>query len=371
VAMLTLLPAILVLIGRAVFWPFRPSYGSRPAEEHGLWASIAAWVGRRPRLIWIGTVVVLLGLTAGIVRLDADGIPQTESFTTNVDSKQGQRLISEHFPGGVIAQAGSLDAVMAAARGVPGVASVAAYTGLPPGVPAPPKVVDGLVRVDVTLDAEADSTQAGETVTALRQAVRAVPGADAKVGGFSAINLDVQETSQRDRTVIIPLVLIVVFVILALLLRSLVAPLLLVLTVLLSFFATLGVSGVVFTDVLGFAGADSAFPLFSFVFLVALGVDYNIFLMTRVKEEAAHRGHRAGTLTGLAVTGGVITSAGVVLAATFSSLLVLPLVFLAEIAFAVAFGVLLDTLVVRSLLVPALTVDVGPAIWWPGKRPKP
>jgi RND superfamily putative drug exporter len=247
---------------------------------------------------------------------------------------------------------------------------VAPYTGLPPGVPGPPKVVDGLVRVDVTLNDEADSTRAGETVTALRQAVRAVAG-DAKVGGFSAINLDVQETSQRDRTVIIPLVLVVVFVILALLLRSLVAPLLLVATVLLSFFATLGVSGIVFTDVFGFAGADSAFPLFAFVFLVALGVDYNIFLMTRVKEEAARRGHRAGTLTALAVTGGVITSAGVVLAATFSALLVLPLVFLAEIAFAVAFGVLLDTLVVRSLLVPALTVDVGRRVWWPGKRPAP
>jgi putative drug exporter of the RND superfamily len=187
------------------------------------------------------------------------------------------------------------------------------------------------------------------------------------VGGFSATSLDVQTTSQRDRTIIIPLVLAVVFVVLCLLLRAIVAPLILVVTVALSFLATLGVCGVMFRHVFGFAGADSAFPLFAFVFLVALGVDYNIFLMTRVREEVGKRGHRAGTLTGLAVTGGVITSAGIVLAATFSALAVLPLVFLSELAFAVAFGVLLDALVVRSLLVPAVTVDLGRPSWWPGK----
>ena len=375
-AMLTLLPAALALLGRAAFWPFRPKLGSAPAEEHGIWARVAGAVGRRPRLIWAVTALVLVGLAAGITRLEADGIPQTDSFSAQTDSKSGQELISAHFPAGsgnpaqIIANESTLDAILAAAKGVPGVADAVAYTGAPaiPGQPpAPPKVVDGLVRVDATLEAQADTLEAGETITALREAVRAVPGADAKVGGFSAINLDVQETSQRDRTVIIPLVLAVVFVVLALLLRSLIAPLLLVATVVLSFFATLGVSGVMFRDVFGFAGADSSFPLFAFVFLVALGVDYNIFLMTRVREEAAARGHRAGTLAGLAVTGGVITSAGVVRAATFSALAVLPLVFLAELAFAVAFGVLLDTLVVRSLLVPALTVDVGPRVWWPGK----
>jgi putative drug exporter of the RND superfamily len=377
-AMLTLLPAILVLLGRAAFWPFRPRFGSPPAEERGLWSAVARTVGRRPRLIWALTALLLLVFAAGITRLDADGIPQTESFSTQVDSKSGQQLIAAHFPAGsgspaqIIANASTLDAVVAAAAAVPGVAAVVPYTGaFVPGVP--PKVVDGLVRIDATLQAEADSVASGETITKLREAVRAVPGADAKVGGFSAINLDVQKTSQRDRIVIIPLVLLVVFVILSLLLRSLVAPLLLVATVVLSFLATLGVSGVVFRDVVGFAGADSAFPLFAFVFLVALGVDYNIFLMTRVREEVANRGHQAGTLAGLAVTGGVITSAGVVLAATFSALAVLPLVFLVELAFAVAFGVLLDTLVVRSLLVPALTVDVGRRVWWPGalRRAKP
>jgi RND superfamily putative drug exporter len=226
--------------------------------------------------------------------------------------------------------------------------------------------VDGRVRVDATLDVPADSPRASEVVRRLRAAVHAVPGAAALVGGYTAANLDVQETAQRDRLVVIPLVLAVVFVILMLLLRAVVMPLVLIGTVILSFVATLGVWGVVFTDVLHFAGADSSFPLFAFVFLVALGVDYNIFLMTRVREETARRGHRAGTLTGLAVTGGVITSAGVVLAATFATLSLLPLVFLAELAFAVAFGVLLDALVVRSLLVPALAVDIGRKSWWPG-----
>ncbi|HET8658762.1 MAG TPA: MMPL family transporter [Micromonosporaceae bacterium] len=374
-AMLTLLPAVLALLGRAAFWPFRPQHGSAPAEERGVWARIAGVVGRRPRVVWAVTAVVLLALAGGITRLEADGIPQTEAFTTTKDSKTGQDLIGRHFPAGsgspaqVIVRQDKLGEVVSAAQGVPGVAAVAPYPGVVlPGSPPPagPKVVDGLVRVDVTLADAADSPAAFETVRRLRTAVHAVPGAQALVGGFTAINVDVQDTSRRDRTVIIPLVLAVVFVILVLLLRSLVAPLLLVSTVVLSFAATLGVSGVVFRDVLGFAGADSGFPLFAFVFLVALGVDYNIFLMTRVREETARRGHKAGTLTGLSVTGGVITSAGVVLAATFAALAVLPLVFLAEMAFAVAFGVLLDTLIVRSLLVPALTVDIGRSVWWPG-----
>ncbi|HET8681497.1 MAG TPA: MMPL family transporter, partial [Micromonosporaceae bacterium] len=374
-AMLTLLPAFLALLGRAAFWPFRPAYGSAPAEERGVWARIAGLVGRRPRVVWAVTALALLALAGGITRLEADGIPQTEAFTTTKDSKTGQDLVGRHFPAGtgspanVIVRQDKLGEVASAAQGVPGVAAVAPYSGLvlPGSPPAGPKVVDGLVRVDVTLADAADSPAAFETVRRLRTALHAVPGAEAQVGGFTAINVDVQDTSRRDRTVIIPLVLAVVFVILVLLLRSLVAPLLLVSTVVLSFVATLGVSGVVFRDVFGFAGADSGFPLFAFVFLVALGVDYNIFLMTRVREETARRGHRAGTLTGLSVTGGVITSAGVVLAATFAALAVLPLVFLAEIAFAVAFGVLLDTLIVRSLLVPALTVDIGRSVWWPGR----
>jgi putative drug exporter of the RND superfamily len=237
------------------------------------------------------------------------------------------------------------------------------------GRPKPgPKTVDGQVRIVVTMDAAPDSPRATRIVRDLRAAVHAVPGAAARVGGYTATNLDVQATAQRDRAVVIPLVLGLVLVVLMVLLRAVVAPLLLVATVILSFLATLGVSGVAFRDVLGFAGADSSFPLFAFVFLVALGVDYNIFLMSRVREEVAVHGHRAGTLRALAATGAVITSAGLVLAATFAALSVLPLVFLVELAFAVSFGVLLDALVVRSLLVPALTVDLGRIVWWPQRR---
>jgi putative drug exporter of the RND superfamily len=370
VAMLALLPAILTLLGRVAFWPFRPGYGSPPAEERGVWARVARIVGRRPRVVWLLTVAVLGGFAVGLTRLDADGIPQTEAFLRPVDSKAGQALLGKHFPAGmgspaiVVARADRLPDVVAAARSVPGVAMAVPYAAPPASTPT---VVDGLVRIDVTLSEPPDSPKAGELVQDVRRAVHAVPGADAKVGGYTAINLDVQLTAQRDRRVIIPLVLLVVFVVLMLLLRAVIAPLLLVATVVLSFAATLGVCGFVFRDLAHFPGADSSFPLFAFVFLVALGVDYNIFLMTRVREEVGRRGHRAGTLTGLAVTGGVITSAGVILAATFAALAVLPLVFLAELAFAVAFGVLLDTLVVRTLLVPALTVDIGRISWWPGR----
>jgi putative drug exporter of the RND superfamily len=365
VCMLFLLPAGLALCGRVAFWPFLPAFGSRPAEEHGAWAWVARRVGRRPRLVWVATALILGLFAVGLFRLEASGIPQTEQFLNNPDSKVAQETLGRHFPAGagspaiVIARADRLADVVTAARQVPGVAQAVPFNA--------GAAVDGLARVDVTLDVAADSPKAGDAVRELRTALHRLPGAHARVGGYTAINLDVQTTAQRDRNLIIPLVLAVVFVVLMLLLRAVVAPLLLIGTVILSFFATLGVCGIVFRDVFGFAGADSSFPLFAFVFLVALGVDYNIFLMTRVREEADRRGHRAGTLAGLSVTGGVITSAGVVLAATFAALSVLPLVFVAEVAFAVAFGVLLDTLVVRSLLVPALTVDVGRAVWWPGR----
>ncbi|MGC9667220.1 MMPL family transporter [Planosporangium sp. 12N6] len=386
VCMLFLLPAVLALCGRVAFWPFRPRFGSHPAEEHGIWARVARVVGARPRMVWIATALVLGLFATGLFRLEASGIPQTEQFVGNPDSKVAQADIGRHFPAGagspaiVVAKADALNAVVKAAQGVPGVAEVTPFTPVPPPGATPPiatplpKIIDGLVRVDVTLAVPADSEKADDVIRDLRAAVHALPGAEAKVGGYTALNLDVQTTAQRDRKLVIPLVLAVVFVVLMLLLRAVVAPLLLVVTVVASFFATLGVCGVVFRDLLGFAGADSSFPLFAFVFLVALGVDYNIFLMTRVREEAGRRGHRPGTLAGLSVTGGVITSAGVVLAATFAALSVLPLVFVAQLAFAVAFGVLLDTLVVRSLLVPALTVDVGRPVWWPGRlwrRPDP
>jgi putative drug exporter of the RND superfamily len=383
-SMLLLLPAILVLTGRTAFWPFRPRYGSEVGHGRG-WGRAAGLVGRRPRLVWGVTAAALALLAVGVIRLEADGIPRTESFLVTVDSLVGQEILRDHFPAEagapaiIVTNADTVDDVVAAVVAMPGVARVRPYVDplelfdrRQAGLPDPdPKRVDGRSQVDVTLAVPAESPRAAEVVREVRRVVRDIPGANAKVGGQTASNIDAQATSQRDRAVVIPLVLLAVFAILVLLLRALLAPVLLISTVVLSYLATLGVSGVVFTDVLGFAGADSSFPLFAFVFLVALGVDYNIFLMTRVREETAHVGHRAGTMAGLALTGGVITSAGVVLAATFAALAVVPLVFLTQLAFAVAFGVLLDTFVVRSLLVPALTIDIGRRVWWPARPPAP
>ena len=377
-AMLTLLPALLALAGRRAFWPFVPRYGSEATEAQGFWGRVARFVGRHARAVAVVVVLVLVGLSLGIGQLRVSGISQSESFTTTQESVTGQQALERHFPAGVgspaviIAREAAADQVLSVVKQTPGVSDAAFLSagggggGEPSGSGAP-RVEGGLVLIDATLASSPDSQAADDTVRQLRSAVHAIPGADAKVGGFSAINLDVSDASKRDRVVIIPIVLAVILVVLAVLLRALVAPLLLIVTVVLSFAATLGVCALVFNHVFHFAGADTAFPLFAFVFLVALGIDYNIFLMTRVREETLHIGTRPGVLRGLAVTGGVITSAGVVLAATFSVLGVLPLVFLAEIGFAVAFGVLLDTIVVRSLLVPALVYEVGRPVWWPSR----
>ncbi|MDP9239234.1 MAG: MMPL family transporter, partial [Actinomycetota bacterium] len=379
--MLTFLPALL-LFGRWLFFPFIPRYGSPSHEESGLWGRVSRLVGRRPRWSWAATAIVLLILAAFSTTLTAEGISQNDSLTKKTEAVLGQSVLTRHFPSGsgspeaIIAKASSACQVIEAAKATPGVASVAAFPpgsnltctrSLPSGKYAPPKVVDGLVEIDAVLAADPGSPAGDATVERLRDRVHQVKGADALVGGGTSANLDVQKASQRDRTVIIPIVLLVILLILSLLLRAIVAPLLLVATVVLSFTATLGVCALVFTHIFHFAGADSAFPLFTFIFLVALGIDYNIFLMTRVREETLAHGTRPGILKGLAVTGGVITSAGVVLAATFSVLGVLPLVFLTELGFAVAFGVLMDTLLVRSVLVPALSYDIGKRIWWPSR----
>ncbi len=360
-ASMTFLPAVLALAGRAAYWPFRPLEGSTPSESGGLWGRIAGRVDRAPRAVWVVTSLVLLVGVAFVPQLKASGTAESDVFLDPVESVAGQEVLSRHFPGGsgapavVIADESRADAVLAASE-VPGV-SDARITG----------TADGLVRIEAVPTDPADSDAAIATVERLRESVHGVEGANAQVGGQTAQQSDTRATSQRDRSVIIPIVLAVVFAVLALLLRALVAPLLLIATVVLSFGATMGVSALVFNHVFGFPGTDPAVPLFAFVFLVALGIDYNIFLMTRVREESLSVGTREGTLRGLTVTGGVITSAGVVLAATFAALAVLPILFLAQIAFIVAFGVLLDTLVVRSLLVPALTLDIGGKVWWPSK----
>ncbi|MFF0682686.1 MMPL family transporter [Streptomyces tendae] len=370
---LTFLPAVLVLLGRVAYWPAKPVRTGDPEAGHRLWHRVAALVDRAPRRIWALSLAALLACAAFAPTLSSKGVPLDEIFVNDTPSVAAQQTLAEHFPGGsgnpavVIAEADRLDPVLRAARDTRGVASATPVTDSGRPGAGTPLVVDGRVRIDATLQAAADSDAAKSTVVRLRAAVHEVPGADALVGGYTAQQYDTQETAAEDRTLIVPVVLAIILVILVLLLRSLLMPVLLVATVALNFLATLGVSALVFTHVFGFSGTDASVPLYGFVFLVALGVDYNIFLMSRVREEALRHGVREGILRGLTATGGVITSAGVVLAATFAALGVIPLAFLVQIAFIVAFGVLLDTLVVRSLLVPALARDIGAVAWWPGR----
>ncbi|MEU6754182.1 MMPL family transporter [Spirillospora sp. NPDC046719] len=367
-AMVTLLPALLVIFGRWVFWPLVPRYDAKYLEpeayeaEHGIWSRVAGLVGRRSRLLWVTTGIVLIGLTFGLGSLKADGLSNPGQFTGRPDSIAGQEAVARHYPAGsgspavVIGKASESTQIAAAAARTQGVAQV-----------GPPATENGLVMYEATLRDPADSKAAERTIDRLRDAVHAVPSADAKVGGTTATSLDTKRASVRDNKVIIPVVLGVVFVILVLLLRALVAPLLMMGTVVLSFLASLGACALIFRHGFGFEGTDTGFPLQAFTFLVALGVDYNIFLMHRVREESQALGTRRGIQRGLTVTGGVITSAGVVLAATFGAMATLPLVSMVEMGFVVAFGVLFDTLVVRSLLLPALSHDLGRRIWAPGR----
>jgi RND superfamily putative drug exporter len=391
---LTLLPSLLLLFGRAVFWPRRPRFEPEVvAEEHGmrttgLWARLAGLIKRRPRVIWIVTTLVLLAGAAGITQLDANGVPQSDLVLGASEARDGQVALGEHFPGGsgspvyvVVDQDKLQDAadILLANDGVDTVSVTAADSpsgtapvtadGItavgPPGTPVPdPTTVDGDVLLQGTLTDAADSEAAAATVRELRSELTDVK---ALVGGVTATSIDTNDASIHDRNLIIPVILVVIMFILMLLLRSILAPVLLILTTVLSFGTAMGVSALVFNGIFAFPGADPAVPLFGFVFLVALGIDYNIFLMTRVREESKAHGTREGILRGLSITGGVITSAGLVLAATFAALSVIPILFLVQLAFIVAFGVLLDTFIVRSLLVPALTYDIGKAIWWPSK----
>ena len=370
-ATLTFLPAALALLGRTAYWPSRPKPPEESGEGTGVWRRVARTVNGRPRRTWAVTALVLAVFAAFSPSLSSKGVPLDEIFVNDAPSVAAQTTLGAHFPGGsgnpavIIADADRTAEVTAAARSTDGVASAGAVSASGRPGAGKPLVVDGRVRIDATLTAAADSDAAKDTVERLRTRVHAVSGADALVGGYTAQQYDTQQTAARDRTVIVPIVLAVILLILMLLLRSLLVPVLLVATVGLNFLATLGVSALVFQHLLGFSGTDASVPLYGFVFLVALGVDYNIFLMSRVREEALVHGNRQGVLRGLTTTGGVITSAGVVLAATFAALMVIPLAFLVQIAFIVAFGVLLDTLVVRSLLVPALMIDIGPRAWWP------
>jgi len=374
-AALTLLPALIIVFGRWIFWPKVPRFDEADEKLSGFWAKVGSFVDRRPKPIWISTALALLIFAGFSVTLKSDGLSQTEAFTTRTDSVIGLEKLGEHFPSGegtpveIVSDEADLPAVISAVGSVTNVASVLPLTVQDPITRQPTeqiKVVDGKVLIYATLNVPADSKEAKDLIPEIRKAVKEVDE-NILVGGQTAVGHDIDESSKRDNRVIIPTVLILIAIILGLLLRSILAAGLLLATVVLSFFATLGVCALVFEHIFGFAGTDASFPLFAFVFLVALGIDYNIFLMTRVREESKKIGTRAAVIKGLTVTGGVITSAGVVLAATFGVLGLLPLVFLAELGFAVAFGVLLDTIVVRSLLVPALVKVIGPKVWWPSK----
>ncbi|MEX3610441.1 MMPL family transporter [Rothia sp. LK2588] len=389
-ASLTFLPAVLALLGRVAFWPARPKLDESQDHERDskFWTRIADFVTTKPRIIWI-SCVALLGIFAALsLTFKADGVRQSDLVLGGSESATGQQVLAEHFPGGsgtpanIILPAKDMDAAVTALQGVPGVASLAAVSSdspsgtlplgsaaekLPPMfAQAKPTEANGDVLVQATLADPADSQEAEQTVERMREKLADV-SPDALVGGETASALDTITSAQHDRATIIPIVLAVITVILMLLLRSVVAPLMLLAITLLSYLSALGVAALLFNHVWNFPGADPTVPLYGFVFLVALGIDYTIFLMTRVREETLQIGTRAGMRKGLIVTGGVITSAGIVLAATFAALAVIPLIFLVQLAFIVAFGVLLDATLVRAFLVPALVEDAGAKVWWPSK----
>jgi RND superfamily putative drug exporter len=370
ITMVTLLPAFLVLFGRWIFWPRIPRFDDADSQLTGTWAKVGNLVERRPRRAWVITGLLLVVLAAFSTTLKTDGLSTSESFTGNPESVVGQKLLLNHFPGGegdptkVILKNELIPAVTDKLRGVEGVSEVA------PEVNAGGVIIkNGLSILNVTLSTAPDSRESRDRIPAIREAVKSIDES-ILVGGTTAVFFDTDVAARHDNRTVIPVVLLLITLILGLLLRSIVSAVLLLGTVVLSYFATLGVCALVFNHIFGFAGGDASFPLFAFIFLVALGIDYNIFLMTRVREESGKLGTRKGVIKGLTVTGSVITSAGIVLAATFGVLGILPLVFLAQLGFAVAFGVLLDTIIVRSILVPALVHEIGPKVWWPSKLSK-
>lgn len=362
-SMLTALPAMLILVGRRIFWPFVPRFDdSDPGlATRGVWRRIGERVTRRPRRVWVGTSAALLVMVFGFLAYDS-GLTSSNGFRGSVEAVEGQELLARSFPAGaaapttvIVPEADDVAVVRTAIEDVAGVAALGEPETGPPGT-----------RFSVTLDPEPYSQAAYDIIPQLRDAARAAAGdGGALVGGPTAEEADVREAATRDTLLLPPLILLVVVAILAWLLRAIAAPLLLIATVILSFAAAMGFSVLLFNTVFDAPGQDPSLALFGFVFLVALGVDYNIFLMARAREEAAVHGTREGILRALAVTGGVITSAGVVLAGTFAVLGVLPLWALFQIGFLVGFGVLLDTLIVRSIIVPALVADLGDRVWWP------
>jgi RND superfamily putative drug exporter len=364
---LTLLPSLLLIFGRRAFWPFIPHEGSSGADAtHGPWRRVADIVGRRHRVIAAATIALLAVLCIGLTSLDTN-LSGNAAFTGVVESEQGQKLLDRHFPAGassplqvVVPSAARVAAVRAAIAKAPGVSR--APGALSTALVSP---ITGAAVFTAALAVDPTSQNAMSLIAPIRKAVEAAGGPDTLIGGATAQQRDLHVAAARDDRVIVPLILIVVMLVLGLLLRSLVAPVLLVVTVIFSYGAALGAGAFVFSHILGYAGEDPSLILFSFLFLVALGCDYNIFLMARAREEAAAGDTRRGMLRALSVTGAVITSAGIVLAGTFSALASLPLVAFAEVGLVIAFGVLLDTFLVRTVLVPALVMELDSRVWWP------
>ncbi len=362
--MTTLLPVLLLVLGRGVFWPRIPRRTDAVAGNErvpsGVWASVAARVSRRPRRTWIVTALVLAALSGGVLLLHVGALAGADNFTRKPDSVVGQDMVRAHFAAGstaptlIYAPAGSVDRVLDTARSAPGVDEVQR---------AQVSATGEWVRMTAVLAYTPTTKPAQETVERLRAILAGVDG-DVLVGGQAATILDQNTAMNRDLTVIVPLIIAVVILVLGVLLRAIVAPLLLLGCALLSTGAALGLSSLLF-HVAGYSTTDQSVLTLGFLFLVALGVDYTIFLMARAREEVGQRGHRPGVLHALAATGGVITSAGVVLAATFLVLTITPVVLNIQLGLLVAVGVLIDAFVVRTILVPALAIDVGRRTWWP------
>ena len=358
---LLVLPAALVLFGRRLFWPYVPRFGSEGATERGVWFRLGTLVSRKPIAVAIVGALLLGGLALGVPQIQI-GLAQTQKFTSVPEAVVGQQVIADAFSAGsgspaiVIANADYADDVVKAAESLSDVDS--ATVGETNG---------DITQISVVLDAAAETPEAYAAVESLRAELASIDGADALVGGLDAQTLDVNNAQTADQNLVIPLILGLVFLVLVLLLRALVAPVLLLFTVVASFFASLGASWLLFQSLFDFPAIDTNVVLFSFLFLVALGVDYNIFLVTRAREEAVKHGTRQGMIRALASTGGVITSAGILLAAVFAVLGVLPLITLTQIGIIVCIGVLLDTLLVRTVIVPALAFIAGEKFWWPSK----
>ena len=361
-------PSVVSLLDGPIFKPYevrRTKHEHLSDATHGFWKRVGDRVARRPARVMTGSIVVLLIMCAGLAFFSTD-LTTNDGYRTSVESVEGQDLLAQSFPAGASAPA---DVIVPPGGDVQAVQAALEQTNGIDAVTGPVAEGEQGTLIQATLDPPPYSTEAFDLVEPIRDAAKgAVEGT--VVGGASAVEFDVREAAGWDSTVIPPIVLVVVFLILVLLLRAVIAPLILIGTVILSFLAALGVGYFVFDLIFDFPGSDPSLPLFAFVFLVALGVDYNIFLMARAREETLKHGTREGMLRALAVTGGVITSAGIVLAGTFSVLAVLPLVFLTEIGFVVAFGVLLDTFLVRSVLVPAIVLKLGPQVWWPSQLAK-